>query len=444
MVINDFEFWHQDRQVNPRHLESILDFHRTGIKSSPGYQPAFGVEIEHLTVRTKDNSLSAPAGQAVTYGEKHGMKDVLHDLRPLFDPDREFWDKESLLGLGRPGGTLSLEPGGQLEFSLDPVHTSQELADLYRIFRADVDPVLSRHGIRLITYVYQPVSKARDIEIIPERRYDCMNRFFGRISSFGWNMMRASASTQISIDYVSQADAVTKMRVATAVDPILGFFFRNSPYFEGKKNPYPLLRQHLWGQLDQNRTGITPGLYDDDFGFEQAAYNVLASPLMVADLTHTPDADCPHDSQVFMASFANAADIYPDRPLNKYEITHIISTHFNDVRLKNFLELRHWDSLPIGRVAHLVDLAQGLFYNPSKLADCSRYFSGLSRLDVEEAKLNMQVYGKRSHPYDRPLDFWWEFLGCNQVMGPYDPDSPLPSATCAIPGDSLHPDIFQE
>lgn len=39
--------------------------------------------------------------------------------------------------------------------------------------------------------------------------------------------------------------------------------------------------------------------------------------------------------------------MYPDRELNLYEINHIISTHFNDVRMKNFIELRHWDSLPI-------------------------------------------------------------------------------------------------
>lgn len=53
------------------------------------------------------------------------------------------------------------------------------------------------------------------------------------------------------------------------------------------------------------------------------------------------------------AFYENANDVYPDRELNAYEINHVISTHFNDVRLKNFIEFRHWDSLPVARAERL-------------------------------------------------------------------------------------------
>lgn len=80
-------------------------------------------------------------------------------------------------------------------------------------------------------------------------------------------MMRCSASTQVSIDYVSEQDAISKLRLGTVVGPILAWFFRNTPYFEGQENPYPLLRQRMWDYLDLQRTNVIPGLFDPRFGW---------------------------------------------------------------------------------------------------------------------------------------------------------------------------------
>ena len=112
----------------------------------------------------------------------------------------------------------------------------------------------------------------------------------------------------------------------------------------------------MWDYLDFQRTNVTPGLFDQRFGWEDYARDVLSTPLMFADLTHTPEAveSGLSRKELHRAAFReNAGEVYPDRELNAYEINHIISTHFNDVRLKNFIEFRHWDSLPIERVERL-------------------------------------------------------------------------------------------
>ena len=97
---------------------------------------------------------------------------------------------------------------------------------------------------------------------------------------------------------------------------------------------------------------------------------MLSTPLMFADLTHTPEAvasgaDAARNC-IAPAFRENAGEVYPDRELNPYEINHIISTHFNDVRLKNFIELRHWDSLPIERAERLTEIVASLFYVPEQ------------------------------------------------------------------------------
>ncbi|MBY8968434.1 hypothetical protein KHP57_22355, partial [Algiphilus sp. NNCM1] len=141
-----------------------------------------------------------------------------------------------------------------------------------------------------------------------------------------------SASTQVSIDYVSEQDAIAKLRLGTVIGPILAWFFRNTPYFEGRENPYPLLRQRMWDYLDFQRTNVIPGLFDPRFGWEDYAVDVLSTPMMFADLTHTPEAlAVPGTDLHHPAFYENANDVYPDRELNAYEINHVISTHFNDV-----------------------------------------------------------------------------------------------------------------
>lgn len=108
----------------------------------------------------------------------------------------------------------------------------------------------------------------------------------------------------------------------------------------------------------------------------------------------------------------------------------MLSTHFNDVRLKNFIELRHWDSLPVERAQRLTEIISSLFYDDENLGRLTSYFDGLSDLDVLEAKANVQAHGSEATPYGQPLDFWQEFLGLEGLLAD-------------VPGDPVHPDVFQ-
>ena len=187
----------------------------------------------------------------------------------------------------------------------------------------------------------------------------------------------------------------------------------------------------MWDALDFQRTNVIPGLYDPRFGWEDYAVDVLSTPLMFADLTHTPEAAGLPDAEKHRAAFReNAGEIYPDRELNPYEINHVLSTHFNDARLKNFIELRHWDSLPLPRAERLTQIVGSLFYDPRIFSRLTSYFDGLDELDVYEAKANLQAFGEDATPYGQSLGFWKEFLGLEGLLED-------------VPGDPAHPDVFQ-
>lgn len=397
-------------------------FLRTGAK--PDARDGFGVEIEHLPVHNSDDT-------AVTYGETNGIETLMLRLRKYYDEGEEYWQDDQLVGLARKGIGISLEPGGQLETSIGIVRDAEQLGEIYAQFRREVDPILDELGFRLVNYGYQPKSHALEIPINPKRRYAAMNEYLGHIGQYGPCMMRASASTQVSIDYRSEHDAIEKIRLATAVGPILNWFFRNTPYFEGRPNRIPLLRQRMWDYLDFQRTNVIPGLYEDSFSWEDYAADVLSTPLMFADLSHTPEAaHLPAEQREFAAFRETAGDVYPDRELNAYEVNHVLSTHFNDVRLKNFIEMRHWDSLPIERAQRLTQIVGSLFYDADGFSRLAEHLGGVGEADVFEAKAALQAHGADAKPYGRSLDDWANLLGVGDTLA-------------ELPGDARHPQVRQ-
>jgi glutamate--cysteine ligase len=413
---------HVGAHVNDKHVASLVEFFERGAK--PEHDDGYGVEIEHLPVRNGTDA-------AVGYAEPRGVEELLERLRPYYRADQEFIEDGHLLGLKRPGIAISLEPGAQFEVSIGVLHKPEELREVYARFRAEVDPILDDLGFRLINYGYQPVTGFADIRIHPKLRYAAMDDYLGHVGQYGLNMMRCSASTQVSIDYRNQADAIAKMRVGSALNPIIALLFRNMPYFEGAPSPYPLMRQRFWDKVDPQRTGLTPGLYDSRFCWEDYAVDVLATPMMFVDLTHTPEAEGLSEHERERVAYRqNAADVYPDRPLNDYEVGHLLSTHFNDVRLKNFVEMRHWDSLPIERAELLTATVGSLYYNEKNFARLKEFFEGVSEVEVEAAKADLQARGLDARPYGATMVQWQTALGLADTLS-------------AIPGDPDHPEVFQ-
>jgi glutamate--cysteine ligase len=224
-----------------------------------------GVEAEHFVVHDD--------GTPVSYtGEEgnFGMRDVLEYLSAFYT-DTFYNLKGELIGLANETASITLEPAAQLEISVAPYADVCDIARSYRMFREAVDPYLSLRGAHLIAHGYHPTTRALDMPLIPKERYRLMNEHFARIGSHGERMMRASASTQVSIDFTDEEDAVRKFRVAAAIGPVLAAITDNTPAFEGEPNQRPIARLSLWRQVDDARCRVVPGTFDEGFGFQAYA-----------------------------------------------------------------------------------------------------------------------------------------------------------------------------
>jgi glutamate--cysteine ligase len=295
-------------------------------------------------------------------GAGPGVVDVLKELSHFYS--HQTFEGEHLLGLERAGTAVSLEPGAQLEVSVGPSMDGAEIEGYYRAFRAELDPILDRFGFKLVTSGYHPTATPEQIPLLPKQRYAFMDQHFRASGSCGADMMRASASTQVSIDYASEADMVRKFRLATLFTPFFAALSDDTLTFRGKPlESLCLQRQLIWDNVDRDRSRIFPGIFKPDFGFEAYAQKLLNSPAIYMG-----------DHYTGRLTFA---ELLPRHTLDKAEVEHILSLFFFDVRIKQYLEIRAADSMPIERGVAYADQIRSIFYDDDKVSYLLKQYDGL-------------------------------------------------------------------
>ena len=363
------------RARNKAIIRSILE---SGCSST---SKRLGIELEHILV---DNT-----GDPLSYSQPDGVRDVLEALSARY-PNTTVHDGD-LLGVARPGMSVTIEPAAQLELSAGPFGSIDEANRVFNEFEADVHAALTPVDGRALTIGYDPVNRAANKELIPKARYDFMNTYLSSISPWGPRMMRGSASTQISIDYASEEDCMTKARVACVLAPLFALMCDNTPYFEGTRRPHPMMRTEIWRYCDPDRCNTVPGMLDDGFGFDAYADYILDVPAIVV---LDEQGEARYDTRTF-------GEIYAHTPMNRQEAEHALSMVFPDVRLKTYVEIRPADAMPIPYVMAYAALVKGLFYCEDSLNALAVSCAGIREGDVEDAKTALMKRGYRAFVYDR-------------------------------------------
>jgi glutamate--cysteine ligase len=354
-------------------VRSVSDYIARGIEHGCG--DCIGLELEHFIVRADDLSyvpyFDDPATGAV------GVGTILKRLAPFYD--EEIYETQNngnknLIGLSRRLANITLEPGAQFEISIGPVLRVQNLDIIYQDFRAEIDPLLAEYGYRLLELGYHPTASAHNISLIPKDRYYLMDEHFKSTGKHGICMMRASASTQVSIDYASEADAIRKFRIANAIGPLLAFVTDNSPLFEstyigsgkatasGMPIPTRMARTSIWDDVDARRSMVAPHTFDEGFGFESYAASILESPAIF-----TTETDGNGEKRSVRQGMKSFAEVLTKQGLDRATIEHVLSLFFFDVRFKTYIEIRMADSLPVEYALAFAALIKGLFYSEENL-----------------------------------------------------------------------------
>jgi len=347
-------------------LEEFVSFFSKGCKTPDRFKTGF--ELEHFIVDANKKNIN--------YSQPGGAAQLLRELAPRF-PQR-YAEDGHILGLSDGEMSLSLEPGAQLEVSIEPKAGIAEARAVYRRFRGLVDPLLQKHGHTLTQRGYLPASGIRDIELIPKERYRRMDAYFHATGSMGTHMMRGTAACHVSIDYESEADFIEKYRCAWLLGPALAYISANTPVFEGRPNRNKLLRAHIWRNVDNARC-VVPGIFDDGFGFEAYANFVLRAPEILRE------------------------------PGDEERIALLLSFVFPEVRLRQYIEMRAADSMPEAKAFAYMALVKGLFADMPRLKGLLSGFEW-SQDAILAAQDAITQHGKKAEVYGRPLGRFVEEL----------------------------------
>jgi len=140
--------------------------------------------------------------------------------------------------------------------------------------------------------------------------------------------------------------------------------FANSPFFDGEKNGHVSWRSRIWRDLDADRTGMLPFVFEDGFGFEAWVQYVLDVPMYFVY----------RDGKYINALGMSFRDFLKgelpalpgEKPLLSDWADHL-TTVFPEARIKQFIEMRGADGGPWRRLCALPAFWVGLMYDQTAL-----------------------------------------------------------------------------
>lgn len=295
-------------------------------------------------------------------------------------------DEGNIIGLFEPNGmgAISLEPGGQFELSgapLETIHqTCRESNQHLNQLRQIADPL----GIKFLGLGASPKWTLDETPRMPKSRYDIMRNYMPKVGTQGLDMMHRTSTIQVNLDFESEADMRKKMQMSYRLQPIATALFANSPFTDGKPNGLVSWRADIWRDTDNNRAGVLPIVFNEDFGFMDYVEWALDVPMYFV-LREGKYIDC---TDVTFRQFMNGAlkGKIPDPEPNKGDWTNHLSTVFPEVRMKKFIEMRGADGGPWRRICALPAFWVGLCYDETALEAAWQLTKDWSCEDVTELR----------------------------------------------------------
>ena len=353
-----------------------------------------GMELERLPVDSK--KLAIPYSNP----KNKGVKNILENISKKYNWVKIF-DNNVLIGLKKDGSTITLEPGCQVEISVKPQKTVENLKNEIQKIDEQIFPIFKDFNYNLLETGISPISTAKEIEVFPKKRYQYMAKYLpGSLAS---SMMRETAGIQVAIDFKNEEDAIKKLRIFSKISPIMTAMFANSPVKEGQLTGYKSTRALAWLNTDNDRCGlIGEKLFDKNynFTFEDYMETVLNIPMLYISrhIRKTPfesstnpfSKDILINGKITFKEFLKYGyeGFYPE--FKDYEIQQ--SLFFPEVRLKNYLEIRNHDCQRGDLKYSIPAIYKGLAYNEDVLNTLIKMFEKFTYQDVQQARYDVPKY----------------------------------------------------
>lgn len=279
--------------------------------------------------------------------------DTVERLMRWFAAEADDVDEENgvAISVHAGWGNITLEPGGQIEFSGWP---HDKLAGVRRDLERFLDLLRACARELDVTFIacgFDPLRSLDDQRWIAKQRYEPMRPFLAARGRRAWDMMTRTAALQVSVDYRDERHMMQTYALGNRLGPIVAALFARSPFEEGRPNGLLSTRYAVWLETDDERCGIGPPAFDGAPSLARFVdYALCVPPIFIKG------ADG--------ARAARGSRLLDEGEMRLGDFDDLISTIFTDARIRfGYVEMRSADSGGVDDALALAALWKALAYD---------------------------------------------------------------------------------
>lgn len=367
-----------------------------------------GLEYERITINNGTNTTA-------NYYGKNGIENFLKTFSQKFKWN-QIIDNNYITGLESNKTTITLEPGGQLEISLKPQKNVHDIEHEIEHLNNQINELCQNFNLSFIEYGINPCCLAKEISIIPKRRYQTMaNHLDLKMSKF---MMRQTSGIQTAFDFENEADAAKKISLCTKLSPIVTAIFANSPIYNKQLTKYKSMRSLTWIYTDKNRCGLLNEDLLENFSFSKYINYIFKIPVI---FIMRDNKIIEFDKKTTFNDFYNYG--YNGIQAKKEDYLLHASLFFPDVRLKNYIEIRNHDCQNGILKYSIPAFYKGIFNDTNTFNSINTILNQFTFDELNKAKISSAKYGLQGYIGDYQIkDIACDILKLSYNALENDPD----------------------
>jgi glutamate--cysteine ligase len=318
--------------------------------AKPARERRVGIECEFF-------GIEGETGKALPYIGPRGIEAILCRLAAIFHYEPVL-EQGHVIALRRGSTWITLEPGGQVELSAEPVKTVFEIEKQVATFVAELREVKNYFpGITWLSVGVHPFSPLDEIAWVPKRRYNLMREYLGSRGALSHAMMKMTCTNQVNLDFPDERTALSQFQVIFSVTSIVSALFANSCFSEGKPNGFLARRVQIWNETDPDRCGLLLPFTEEGRSFRDYAEYLLALPMI---FIVREEKWIPMEGVSFR-KFLHEGKEGERATWSDFELH--LSMAFPEARFKHWLEIRGVDAQRLSLIPAVAAFWKGILYD---------------------------------------------------------------------------------